>query len=130
MALVLAACIRPAGQVKEAQAIVDALHQAIAQQKAEEIAAHYDESFFAEMPKKLWLARLNGLVARHGRLVRAERTFFQKNARPSEDDYIFGYRLVFAHGVVQETITVQRRTGRKELKIAGHVLREPHASGP
>ncbi len=127
-ALLVAACIKPAGQTKEAQALVDELHRAIAAQQAERILPRYAKSFLADMPRELWVKKLNGLVARYGRLRKAERTFFQKNARPSADDYIFGYRLVFEHGVVRETVTVERLTGEKELKIAGHVLREPRAS--
>ncbi len=125
--VLLAACIKPAGQTKQAQALVEELHAAVAAQQAEKALSLYAPSFFANMPKELWVKKLNGLVARYGKLKRAKRVFFQKNARPSGDTYIFGYRLIFARGAVEETITVERRTGEKALKIAGHVLREPHA---
>jgi len=118
----LSACLTPADQTKDAEAIVQQLHEAMMQQDWDRAVSLYHPSFFAELDREAWRAHLARIVREHGKLLRVEKVFSQKDARLQADYYIFSYRLHFSRGTLQETITVGKGVNENELRILAHRL--------
>jgi len=124
--LAVTACAA-ADQSEDAQKVVQQLHQDMIKQDWQHAIGLYDKDFLAEHPPKLWQAKLGSLVARFGKLNKVIPVFMQKDPRLRGDFYVYGFRLEFANGRVQETITVFKGVRSDRMVISGHVFKHKGA---
>ncbi|RMH59746.1 MAG: hypothetical protein D6678_07335 [Zetaproteobacteria bacterium] len=118
----LTACAA-ADQSEEAQKIVQQLHQDMINQDWQHAIGLYDKDFLAEHPPQLWQAKLSGLTKRFGKLTKVVPVFMQKDPRLRGDFYMYGFRLEFARGRVEETLTVFKGVRSDRMVISGHVFK-------
>jgi len=123
-ALVMGGCITEANQQGEAGQIVKKMHVAMQTADWDAALALYDKDFFAGHDKSTWRDMLASMQPRFGKLLEIKQSFAQKDPRYSGEFYVYGFRLLFEHGVVNETVTVFQSIKRaKKMTITGHLFK-------
>jgi len=121
---VMAGCsIYSASDQSEADKLVTRYHQAFKAGDWDTLLSLYSPAFFKAQSNDEWRHKLMGLHSQYGALKEVRRSYAQKDSRYRGDYYIYGYRLIFAKGAVNETITIFKGIENDKLTIAGHVFK-------
>jgi outer membrane protein assembly factor BamD (BamD/ComL family) len=123
-ALLLTACLYDANKQESADKLVKELHQEMMKPNWDGAMKLYGEEFFKRTPREAWQRKLAAMEAELGPLQEAHKSFSQKDPRYSGDFYIYGYRLHFAKGRAEETVTIMRPLDKEKLFIVGHTFKQ------
>jgi len=121
--LTVSGCMTEANQQGEAKQIVKTMHLAMQTGDWDAALALYGKEFFTGHDKSAWRDKLASMPVRFGKLLEIKESFMQKDPRYSGEFYIYGFRLIFERGVLNETITVFQSLERVKMTITGHLFK-------
>ena len=121
--LLLGSCsMYDASNQADADKIVSQLHEDYKNREWGKLLSLYDDKFFAERSREDWRNELQALLETHGEIKEFKPVFHQKDPRLEGDFYLYGFKISFENGAVDETITVMKSIQSDKLTIIGHLI--------
>jgi len=118
----LSGCITQANQHKQADKIVQELHQSMQQHDYNRAAKLFDDKFFKQQSQQAWQENIENIEASLGKIIAFNTITKQKDPRFGGDFYIFIFSIQHEHGLSHETITVFKSLDDKPLSIIGYKI--------
>jgi len=123
IALLLGGCLTQANQQDDAAKLAQQMHAAIQAQDLDTALTLYSDDFFKSQSRDAWRDKLASLQERFGALREIKSVFSQKDPRFGGDFYIYGFKLMFERGAVNETLTIFKKNDEEQLMVTGQLFK-------